>query len=268
MTERHLRGAGCVLGPMRRLLIASGLVAALLASGCGQAAPRPAGGTATTQRSTPPATLTFARPPSVVLTSSGLMTTAVRTTRALPVSGLGIGATLETTGADPNRGSQVERIPGYRRCYAKEAPVAAGRRLLPGTKVTVKLRAEEGAVVSARVPLRSAASATRGARRVSAARSLGCMRGTPEQRCTGSVAGNGLEIAIERALGGASCATARAVFGQVATWMDARRCFQDLCVKQHRMNRGFRCAVAKVGEANWTITCRRGKQSVRGSTAE
>jgi hypothetical protein len=34
------------------------------------------------------------------------------------------------------------------------------------------------------------------------------------------------------------------------------------------MNDGFRCTVAKVGEADWTITCRRTGQVVRGATSE
>jgi hypothetical protein len=251
---------------MRRLLVAGVLVTGSLGGGCSQTAPTPTGGAASTGRAAPQSTITFARAPIVTLATSGVVTTAVRTAPALPVTGLGLSATVHTVGADPNRGSELERIPGYRGCYANEAPLAAGSRLRPGQLVTVELRTEDG-VVRARVPLRSVISARTDARR-GLARALACTPGPRERRCTGSVAGNGGEIEVQRAFGGASCATSRAVLGRVAMWVDDRRCFEDLCVRQHRMNLGFRCAVAKVGEADWAITCRRGKQSVRGVTAE
>jgi hypothetical protein len=133
--------------------------------------------------------------------------------------------------------------------------------------VTVAVQTEDGHRVSARVPLRPARSDSSDARRFSAAQSLGCVRGPREQRCRGSVADSGMQISVDRAVGGAPCATARSVLRQVATWASSR-CFADLCAKHDRSNRGFRCAVAKVGEADWTITCRRGKQSIEGSTAD
>jgi hypothetical protein len=39
-------------------------------------------------------------------------------------------------------------------------------------------------------------------------------------------------------------------------------------VREHRIDAGFRRTVARVGEADWTVTCRRGRQVVRGATAE
>ena len=48
----------------------------------------------------------------------------------------------------------------------------------------------------------------------------------------------------------------------------SRRCFKDLCIGEHRVNAGYRCTVAKVGEADWVITCRQGKRVVVGSTSE
>ncbi len=41
----------------------------------------------------------------------------------------------------------------------------------------------------------------------------------------------------------------------------------DLGARKHRDNLGLRCTVAQVGEADWTITCKRGREVVRGSVS-
>jgi hypothetical protein len=66
----------------------------------------------------------------------------------------------------------------------------------------------------------------------------------------------------------ASCEVAQAVMRSVGRWADSGRCFRTLCVRAHRSNRGFRCSVDQVGEADWQITCVRGERIVRGYTAD
>lgn len=263
--HRRERGTAVDVTAFVRVLSAV-VLSAVVFAGCDRGSAQPAGGHKAAAASAPG--LRFARPPVAVLTTSGVIATAVRTTTALPGDGLGLGAALRTSRADPNAGSELERIPGYRRCYANEAPIAGGQPLGVGEQVTVELTTESGVVLTASVPLTAAPSTKSEVVRRSLARTLGCTRGVSEQRCSGSVTGAILTIHVQRALGGATCATARAVFRRVAIWADSRRCFKDLCVRRHRINRGFRCSVARVGEADWTIACRRGKQSVRGSAAE
>ncbi len=77
-----------------------------------------------------------------------------------------------------------------------------------------------------------------------------------------------MTIWVDAAGGGATCATAKRVMDAVARWARSARCFKDLCVSEHRISAGFRCTVAKVGEADWIITCRRGRQVVRGSGSD
>src|SRR4051794_23128572 len=91
------------LSVMRRLLVAGVLVTGSLGGGCGQTAPTPTEGAAPPGRAAPPSPITFARAPIVTLTTSGVVTTVVRTTPALLVRGLGLTATVHTAGADRNR---------------------------------------------------------------------------------------------------------------------------------------------------------------------
>jgi hypothetical protein len=59
---------------------------------------------------------------------------------------------------------------------------------------------------------------------------------------------------------------ARAVMRSVASWADSR-CYADLCVRRRRENAGFRCAVVRNGDADWTITCRDGRRVVKGHSS-
>ena len=100
-----------------------------------------------------------------------------------------------------------------------------------------------------------------------ALRALGCPsdRGAT-RRCHGSVGGRYYEIGVQSATND-SCRSARAVMRSVGRWASSR-CYQTLCVRKHRINRGYRCSVDLTGEAAWQITCTRGRRIVRGNTAD
>jgi hypothetical protein len=103
-------------------------------------------------------------------------------------------------------------------------------------------------------------------RRRAVIRRLGCLAAPPERHCHGIAAAHGLNgIWIDAAGGGATCDTAQRVLTAVGRWVDDRSA--DLGARKHRDNLGFRCTVAQVGEADWTITCKRGREVVRGSVS-
>ena len=94
---------------------------------------------------------------------------------------------------------------------------------------------------------------------------LRCPASRRSQRCRGDAHGEYLISLVSAA--GISCARARDVTRSVARWASGR-CYRDLCAHRHRRNRGFGCSIALAGEAFWDVVCRRGKQEVRGFTAE
>jgi hypothetical protein len=101
-----------------------------------------------------------------------------------------------------------------------------------------------------------------------ALRRLGCPEvGGATRRCHGNAPGRYLEIGLQSA-SNVSCRTARAVMRSAGRWVDSSRCYETLCVRKHRTNRGYRCSVDLTGEAAWQITCTRGDRIVRGYTAE
>jgi hypothetical protein len=123
--------------------------------------------------------------------------------------------------------------------------------LSPSERITATVRAQSGGGADAR-PVRR----------------LGCPVDRATRRCRGEVWGRHfLGISVQSATN-ASCRTARTVMRSVGRWADSRRCYKTLCVRAHRINRGFRCSVDLTGEAAWQITCVRGRRIVRGYTAE
>lgn len=217
--------------------------------------------------------LRFAAPPDVRFapaTGGGAWFVAsARFTRSLPVRSATIRASLVVAGTSTDVPG-IQRIPGPRPCYGQET-YWDERRPVPrdGDVVTVRLD-----VSGRRQPLTAQAPA----RQVSfeelhgdagLRERLGCPPAPEERRCNGFVRARFMSgISVHAAAGGATCATARRVMRAVGRWAHSGRCFLDLCVRRHRMNAGFRCSVIKDGEADWAITCRRGRAVVRGSTAE
>ena len=213
----------------------------------------------------------FVVPPVVQLDPSqqnAWLRTTVRLNRALPQGGHGIGGYIEISGGHADIPG-LERSPGVLRCYEQEHFPDERRPPREGRLVTVTLtvRAKPRQVLTARVPLEHY-TVPAGGRNTKTLQRLGCRPAPRERHCAGAIETGGLPVGGLRAGGGATCATAHEVMAAVSEWIDSRRCFDDLCVSEHRMNAGFRCTVAKVGEADWTITCRRGRQVVRGFTAE
>ena len=94
---------------------------------------------------------------------------------------------------------------------------------------------------------------------------LGCPVSRRSQPCRGDAHGE-YQISLLSAAE-ISCAKALNVMRSVARWASSR-CYRDLCARRHRRNRGFGCSIALAGEAVWDVVCRRGKQEVRGYTAE
>jgi hypothetical protein len=104
--------------------------------------------------------------------------------------------------------------------------------------------------------------------RIDALRRLRCPADRATRRCRGTVQARHVPGIGARSATNASCRTVRAVMRSVARWADSRRCYKTLCVRKHRINRGFWCSVDLTGEASWQITCVRGRRIVRGFTAE
>jgi hypothetical protein len=202
---------------------------------------------------------------------SALFRTTVRVNRSLPQGGHGVEADLAVTGSEADIPG-LERSLDVRRCYEQETFLVDERHPpRDGQLVTVRLTVtgRHREVVTARVPVDVRASLASNAHQAAVVRRLGCPPAPREQRCGAVATATVMSgIAVDAAGGGASCATARRVMRVVGRWADSNACFSDLCVRHNRMNAGFRCTVAQVGEADWTITCRHRDQVVRGSTAE
>jgi hypothetical protein len=255
-------------GSADRLVAEVALVAACAAVGCGGSDAANNAERAESQaigRAAGP--FRFVRPPIVQFDGQWFEAT-VRVNRPLP-GGNAVAAYIDITGAAQDVPG-LQRALGVRRCYSQmnalvdeHSPPRAGSTV----RVTLTVQGRPEHVLRARVPVervRLLGDRTHAA----AVRRLGCPRAPPERRCDGEAAGGAMTIWTDAAAGGATCATARRVMNAVARWASSSRCFQDLCVSEHRMNAGFRCTVAKVGEADWIITCRRGRQMVRGSSAD
>jgi hypothetical protein len=215
----------------------------------------------------PRTTLRFAEPPLVFAIRGGGVSVWVRTNRPLRDNEgalheyRGTEAALEIPGTRPD-------IPGMSRdiehptCYGQylDGDLANGERvrvalaLSPGRQVTATVRAQ-----------RAAPTAHLDAE---ALRRLHCPTdGGATRRCGGKVSARYVGVIGLDSATNAPCRTARAVMRSAGRWADDR-CFHTLCVRGHRDNRGFRCSVDLVGEADWQITCVRGRAIVRGQTAE
>ena len=129
-----------------------------------------------------------------------------------------------------------------------------------GQPVEVSLRLDGQHRLTATVPVKVRDQASH------IADELGCPASRRSRRCDGDAEGNYL-ISITSATKGISCRRGLQVLQSVARWASGR-CYRDLCARHHRRNRGFGCSIALAGEAFWEIVCRRGKQEVRGFTAE
>lgn len=262
------------------LLIACGLAATACGGDSVNAPPRT--GASSSQATTParaPGSLRFAAKPDVVFYFAGRagarsawFHTTVRTNLPLPQGAHGIEAGIDVTDASQDIPG-LERLGGTRRCYQQENFATGPREPRDGDVVTVRLTVggRPGQVLRTQARARlvqygAVHNDVRNARRVRAlVRRLGCPRAPRARRCEVSVPARTLSaIVVQSAGGGATCAAARRVMLSVGTWTDEPECPTDLCVRQNRTNAGYRCTVAKVGEIDWTITCKRGDRVVRG----
>lgn len=283
---------------MRRLLsraiLVAGCAATAAGAGCGEqeragtASARSTAMTATTPRATtttavaaPAATTTaatapartsrgrkaartarrFVGAPDVRVSRNGRVHVVARVDLPLPRGAYGVRGGFAIRGLHSDLPG-IDDARGVRRCYEEDL-WASPPRLEPGDPVTVRLHVGDRPTRTLRARTHVAGllpvdhvSERRIQRQV--LRRLGCPRLPPEEQCE-SV--GGLTVIVRS---GATCATGRRVMTQVSRWAKAGGCEQDLCASQHRMNAGFRCTVAQVGEADWAITCRRGRMVVRG----
>ena len=239
---------------------------ALVVSGCGEAqrrerhASQPAGG------------LRFVGAPDVRFAPNApggslWLVTTVRVNRALPQGGNGVMADIAVTGTQADIPG-LQRLDGVRRCYRQETFWDGPARPRDGQLVTVRLTVggRDPQVLVARVRARADERLNNGSREGEVIRRLGCPGAPRRLDCEGTVPSiDPGYIAVAAAEGGATCATARRVLRAVGQWASEQHC-EDLCAHAHPSTLGFRCTVAKVGEADWTITCRRGREVVRGYT--
>lgn len=247
------------------LRVAFLLVLVLAPAGCGREAAAPSHGPPSPPSAAAISGLRFVGAPRVALTPGDhpVLTTVFRLNRPLVQDRTGLRARLTVSGAqradDPAAPSLVP-VAGFRRCYSETDAALAPQ---VGVTVALSVRSSLGERLVARVPV------ARGRPRVAAiARALRCPRIPRLTRCHGLAPGNGMPIALQAAGGGATCATVRRVMTGVSAWADSGRCFADLCVARHRHTRGFRCTVAQTGEADWRVSCRRGRATVTGTTAD
>jgi hypothetical protein len=177
--------------------------------------------------------------------------------RALATA-LGLPAAIEIARTTPD-------IPGLHRDDLH--PTCFGQflygEIADGEQVSVALVLGPSERITATVRAHSAGSVDAGA-----PRRLRCPADRATRRCRGTVQARQLLGIGAQSATNASCRTVRAVMRSVGRWADSQHCYETLCVRAHRINRGFRCSVDLVGEAAWQITCVRGRQIVRGYTAE
>jgi hypothetical protein len=213
------------------------------------------------------ASLRLVRPPSVVYQpGSRSMDVWVRLNRPLkhnighPSEYVGHRASLEVVGTNDDFEFGLERRHLRPTCYGETLHVNQGQaELVDGQPLAVTLRLDRGhrltatAIVDVREGLGGPAT------------ELECPASRRAQPCRGDAQGEYLISLVSAA--GVSCARALEVMRSVARWASGR-CYRDLCARRHHHNRGFGCSIALAGEAFWDIVCRRGKQEVRGLTAE
>jgi hypothetical protein len=170
-------------------------------------------------------------------------------------------ASLELPGTNADFEFGLERA-GYLlpTCYHEDLHLDQGQpALVDGQPVEVALRLDRDHRLTgtATVQVREDDS--------DAQEALGCPVSRRSQPCSGDAHGEYLITLVSAA--GVSCATGREVMRSVARWATGH-CYRDLCARRHRRNRGFGCSIALAGEAFWDVVCRRGKQDVRGFTAD
>jgi hypothetical protein len=213
------------------------------------------------------APLQLVQPPLVVYhPDSRSMDAWVRLNRPLkhnighPGEYAGKRAALEVTGTNDDFVVGLERHQLRPTCYGEDLFLDRGQpELVDGQPLDVTLRLDGNH--------RLTATATVNVLEGSAdpERDLGCPASRRSQPCRGDAHGE-YQISLVSAAG-ISCRRARDVMRSVARWASGR-CYRDLCAHRHHRNRGFGCSIALAGEAFWDVVCRRGKQEVRGYTAE
>ena len=95
-------------------------------------------------------------------------------------------------------------------------------------------------------------------------RQLGCPRDPDDHSCSGKVEAKYVTIEPKTAYA-TSCGVAREVTKSVGRWANPHLCEFTLCVRKHRMNRGFRYAYfhnGGEGPPAWQIECSRGRAKV------
>jgi hypothetical protein len=191
-----------------------------------------------------------------------------RVDRGLPQGEHSVQAYFDVTGTTGDLPG-IQHVDGVLGCYTQLMDIVGHPRV--GRLVQVRLTVGRGAArqvlsASVRVERFPPADPTSQEYTVPTDRfvlkRLGCRAAPPRHVCSRRDPQS--EIVLASVSGGATCALGRRVMDRVETWIDDSACDADLCAHDHRMNLGYRCTVAKVGEADWTIVCKRGGRIVRG----
>jgi hypothetical protein len=213
--------------------------------------------------------LQFAEPPVVIAHGGGGVEAWVRLNRPLRDNEgalhehPGSRAEIEIRGTSPDFPG-LDRDDLHPTCYRQDLD----GDLAAGEQVTVALVLGASERITATADVEKSPATADAERRV--LKRLRCPTdGGATRRCDWTKLVPARYMAISAWSGtNASCRMARAVMESVGRWADSGRCFRALCVRAHRNNRGFRCSVDQVGEADWQITCVRGERIVRGYTAD
>jgi hypothetical protein len=169
-------------------------------------------------------------------------------------------ASLEVAGTNDDFEFGLERHHPRPTCYGETLALDQGQpELVDGQPLGVTLRLDSAHRLTATATVKARESMA------DPQAELSCPASRRSRPCTGDAHGD-YQISLVSAAG-VTCARAREVMGSVARWASGR-CYRDLCAHRHHRNRGFGCSIALAGEAFWDVVCRRGKQEVRGYTAE